>query len=142
MDPLTAIAFAGTVLSFVDFSWKLLTGTCDVYRSSKGMTEHNAQISNVINELRSVTEDLHEAPSGNNKHEKALRQLGSKCSELGDELMGLLKELKRGDKKNSLWSSFRVKLVSMRKASEVEYMVEQLDEYRSEIMLRLTLLLR
>ena len=125
MDPLTAIAFAGTVLTFVDFSWKVLTGTCDVYQSAKGMTEQNAQISDVIAELRSVSEDLDEAPSGNNKHEKALRHLAAECSKLAGELMELLKKLKRGDKKNSLWSSFRVKLVSMRKAHEVEDMVER-----------------
>lgn len=142
MDPLSAIAFAGTILAFVDFSWKVLTGTCDVYQSAKGMSEQNVQISDVIDELRSVAEDLDEAPSGNNKHEKALRRLGSECSELAGELMGLLKKLKRGDKKNSLWSSFRVTLRSMRKAHDVEDMMERLVEYRSEITLRLTGLLR
>lgn len=56
--------------------------------------------------------------------------------------MNLLKKLKRGDKKNSLWSSFRLKILSMREAHEVEDMMERLSEYRSEIMLRLTLLFK
>ncbi|KAK3304949.1 uncharacterized protein B0T15DRAFT_256211 [Chaetomium strumarium] len=55
--------------------------------------------------------------------------------------MNFLKKLKRGEKKNSVWRSLQVKWMSMRKAGEVESMADRLSEYRSEIMLRLSLIL-
>ncbi|KAK0716213.1 hypothetical protein B0H67DRAFT_645858 [Lasiosphaeris hirsuta] len=79
--------------------------------------------------------------TGDSKHEKALRRLAAECSELSVELMSLLKKLKRHEKKNSVWGSLRVKWASIRKASDVESMVESLREYRSEIMLRLILMM-
>ncbi|KAK3984996.1 vegetative incompatibility HET-E-1 protein [Cladorrhinum sp. PSN332] len=141
MDPLTAVAFAGTIITFVDFSWSLLTGTCDVYRSSTGMTQQNARIGDVIKDLRDVSDDLEEVPAGNSKHEKALRNLAQDCSELATELIDLLKKLRRTDKKNTVWSSFKVKWASLMKADEMEDMSERLRDYRSEIMLRLNLML-
>ncbi|KAK4224836.1 hypothetical protein QBC38DRAFT_286350 [Podospora fimiseda] len=141
IDPLTAFAFAGTVITFVDFSWSLLIGTCDVYRSPTCMTQENARIGDIIHHLRDITADLEATPTGNSKHDKALRNLANDCSELATKLMDLLKKLKRNEKKNSIWSSLKVKWASLRKAGDVEDMVERLRDYRSEIILRLNLML-
>lgn len=142
MDPVSAVGFAASILTFIDFSWNLITGSCEVYRSATGMTIENAHTSDVINDLRGVSEDLEGGILGNSKHEKALIRLASECSELADELMNLLKKLKRDEKKKSMWSSLQVKWASMRKADEVTAMIERLREFRSEIMLRLSLMLR
>ncbi|KAK4463658.1 hypothetical protein QBC42DRAFT_265318 [Cladorrhinum samala] len=141
MDPLTAVAFAGTIITFVDFSWSLLTGTYDVYGSSTGMTQQNARINDIISDLRDVSADLEGGLPVNSKHEKALRDLAAECSELAEELAALLKRLKRDEKKNSLWSSLKVKWASLMKAGDVEDMMERLWDYRSQIMLRLSLIL-
>ena len=141
MDPLTAVAFAGTIITFVDFSWSLLTGTYDVYGSSTGMTQQNARINDIISDLRDVSADLEGGLPVNSKHEKALRDLAAECSELAEELAALLKRLKRDEKKNSLWSSLKVKWASLMKAGDVEDMMERLRDYRSQIMLRLSLIL-
>jgi hypothetical protein len=142
MDPFSAVGFAGTIITFVDFSWKLIKGTCEVYQSLSGQTVENACLNDVIADLRSVSEDLDGAPTGNSKHARALQKLAAMCLDLSRDLMKLLKELKRGERKNSVWRSLQVKWMSMRKAGEVESLAERLSEYRSEIMLRLSLMLR
>ncbi|KAK3360994.1 hypothetical protein B0T24DRAFT_643303 [Lasiosphaeria ovina] len=142
MDPFTAVSFAATILAFVDFSWGLAKGTYEVYQSATGQTVENVHINDVISDLRSVSEDLDGTPSGDSKHEKALRRLAAECSELSAELMALLKKLKRSEKKNSVWGSLRVKWASIRKAADVESILDRLREYRSEIMLRLSLMLK
>ncbi|KAK4182261.1 hypothetical protein QBC35DRAFT_345141, partial [Podospora australis] len=142
MDPFSAVAFAGTILTFVDFSWTLIKGSYEVYQSVTGATVKNAHINDVISHLRSVSEDLDGTPTGDSKHEKALRKLAAECSELSTELMTLLTKLKRSEEKNMVWSSLRAKWASMRKSSDVASMLERLHDYRSEIMLRLNLMLR
>lgn len=124
MDSLSTVAFAGTIITFVDFSWSLLTGTYDVYRSSTGITQQNARINDIISDLRDVSADLKGGLPVNSKHGKALRDFASECSELAEELAALLKKLKRDEKKNSLWSSLKVKWASVIKAGDVEDMAK------------------
>jgi hypothetical protein len=141
MDPVTALNLASSILSFVDYATKIVIGTYEVYKSVSGTTEENAHIDTVIGDLREATYDLDSNLVGKTKHEKALKELASKCETLSDELSRLLKKLAvSGD--HSTWKSLKVKIKSMRKEKEVAGMEKRLGEYRSEILLRLTLILK
>ena len=143
MDPITAVGFASSILSFVDISWSLLTGTCEVYRSFTGATIGNAHIGTIITDLDEVSDELHTEfrRVEESKHAKVLRRLARQCLELSQELSGLLKTLKRQEK-NSIWRSFKVQWDSMRKSDDVKSLKERLEDYRSQILLRLTMMLR
>jgi hypothetical protein len=141
MDPITAIGFASSILTFVEFSWNLISGTCEIYTSPNGSTSENAHISHVIKDFRKVTHGLDSDFEGNSRHEKALHKLASKCAELSQELLELLRRLKVKEG-HSKWRSFQVKWASMRKHKDVESMESRLREYRSQILIRLNLMLR
>jgi hypothetical protein len=141
MDPVTAIGFAASILQFVDFSWSLLTGTYEVYKSASGTTAQNAHINTVIQDLHEVTEGLDLDVRAKSKHEKALKALASECKKLSKELLQLLEKLKTGEK-SSTWKSLKVKLASMLKAKEVANLEKRLGEYRSQILLRINIMLR
>jgi hypothetical protein len=141
MDPATAIGFAASILTFVDFSWNLITGTYEVYKSTTGTTSENAHVSTVIDDLQEVTEGLTSDVEGKNKHEKDLCKLAGHCYNLSKDLLKILEKLKVTEK-NSKWESLKVKWASLRKEKEVASIEKKLDRYRSQILIRLNIMLK
>jgi len=139
MDPVTAVGFAASILTFIDFSHKVITGTIEVFKS--GSTSENVYISEVIGDLKDATEELRKRPTGKSHHEKALHQLSIPCQELAQQLINLLKQLSTTPGQ-SKWVSVRVALRSMRKNGEVVELEKKLDKYRSQILLRLIQIVR
>ena len=139
MDPITAVGFAASILNFIDYSHKVVTGTIEVFRS--GSTAKNVHISEVISDLQDAAKDLTKLPPGRSYHEKALHQLSASCQELAKELTTLLARLSTTDR-HSKWTSVRVALRSMRKDGKVAELESTLDKYRSQVLLRLTQIVR
>jgi hypothetical protein len=141
MDPVTAIGFAASILTFVDFSWNLITGTYEVYKSSTGTTSETAHISTVIGDLQEVSEGLNSDVEGKTTHEKYLCKLAGQCNHLSKDLLKILGKLEVTEK-DSKWQSLKVKWAGMRKEKEVASIEKRLDRYRSQILIRLNLMLK
>lgn len=58
MDPLTAIGLAGNILTFIDFSYKVISGVNKVLSAPNGMTPENERLSVLVEDLNVVTLDL------------------------------------------------------------------------------------
>ncbi|KAF6827838.1 hypothetical protein CPLU01_08857 [Colletotrichum plurivorum] len=141
MDPLSAVGFASSILTFVEFSFKVISGTLEIVRS--GNTAENAHVSVVINDLHRIAKNLRQlsaAPNGSTYHDDGLDSLTSECLAISNELVALLQKLKikAGDSK---WKSINVSLRSMWARGDVAYLENRLDKCRSQIMMRLLLLL-
>jgi hypothetical protein len=141
MDPITAVGFAASILQFIDFSWGVITGTYEVYKSATGTTLENAHINTVVNDLERVTDGLISDFEVKTKNEKELCKLADKCHDLSQDLSKILKKLQVLEK-NSKWRSLRVKIASMRKEKEIASIEDRLDRYRSQILVRLNFMLR
>jgi hypothetical protein len=141
MDPITAIGFAASIITFIDFASKIVTGTYEIYQSANGTTEENEHVTNIIENLHDAAADLDSDLLGKTKHERALKDLASKCEKLSDELLGFLQKL-AAPGNHSTWQSLKVTIRNMRKEKEVIGMEKRLSEYRSQILLRLTLMLK
>jgi len=139
MDPITAVGFASAILTFIDFSHQLISGTFEVIKS--GSTSENAHVSVVINDLRHITKELSNRPPGNSKHNEALNTLASECCGLSNDIQKLLEKLKV-TAESSKWKSIKITLRSMWKKGEVAELERRLDEYRSQILLHLALMLQ
>ena len=139
MDPITAVGFAASILTFIDFGYKLVTGTLEVLKT--GSLSENTHVSIVINDFHAVVKPLAQQPTGKSGHEIALRDLAKRCQEISQKLTDLLQTLKT-DPKRSSWKSVKVVLRSMWKKGEVADLEEQLCSYRSEIMVHLVAILR
>ncbi|KAH9208161.1 hypothetical protein DL95DRAFT_231652, partial [Leptodontidium sp. 2 PMI_412] len=134
MDPITAVGFAASILTFIDFSYKVVTGTAEVFQS--GSTSKNTHLSEIIGDLKNASEKLKDWPTPKSDHEKALQQLSVSCQEVAQRLVNLLARLSTTPGK-SKWMSVRVVLRGMKKDGEVEELENTLDKYRSQIILRL-----
>jgi hypothetical protein len=150
MDPITAVGFAASILTFINFGYEIVTGTLEIAKS--GSTAENIHVSAVIGDLHDVVKSLSPPPSnpsGNpvgkpatmSVHEKALKGLAEKCQELSNELVTLLENLSITPG-SSLWKSARVTLRNMRKKGKVADLENRLDKYRSEMLVRIVLMLK
>jgi hypothetical protein len=141
MDPITAVGFAASILQFIDFSWGVITGTYEIYKSTTGSTYENAHISTIVDDLERATDGLISDVEGKTKNEKELCKLADKCHDLSQDLLKILKQLQVSEK-NSKWQSLKVKVASMRKEKEIASIEGRLDRYRSQILVRLNFMLR
>lgn len=138
MDPATAIGTASAILSFIEFSWKLVAGANEIYRSVDRTSEENSKIRDEIHKLQSVTEDLETRHLGNSKPEKVLKDLRSECNKLSEELMGTLRKLQGN---GSFLRALKVTLKSMYKKNDISSVQGRLARYTSQIIMVLNTML-
>lgn len=141
MDPLTAIGLAGNILTFIDYSYKVISGVNKVLSTSSGMTPENERLSVLVADLNLVTKDLVTDIPARTENEKQLCALAANCHALSGELYQALRRLKVGDKK-SKWEGLVVKWNSMRKEKEIESIERRLNGYQSQILIRLQVMFR
>lgn len=143
MDGVSAIGLAASILTFIDFSWNLLSGTRDVYQSASGTTTENAHIYTVITDLQNASLGLHldRTERSVSRHLQQLGFVADDCVLISQKLMDLLNDVRRKEG-NVLWQSFKTKWKSMRSDSEVKKLLADLTLYRSQIILRLNLILK
>lgn len=141
MDPLTAIGLAGNIITFIDFSYKVISGLNKGLDAANGMTTENANLEQLVQDLTAITEDLISDAPPRTENEKRLHQLAVNCHAHSQELIQILRSLKVGDKK-SKWQGVVVKWQSMRKEKEIEALERRLNEYQSEILIRLQVIFK
>lgn len=141
MDPLTALALAGNIVTFIDFSYQLISGTYQVLNSASGTTTENATLNVVVDDLNTVTKRLAVPGPGQTENEMELCSLAAACHALSVELSTILNQLKLTDK-NSKWGSLQVKWRSMRKQQDITSMEQRLNSFRTQIIFRLQMMLR
>lgn len=142
MDPASAIGVASSVLAFIDFSWKLIHGTVEIYRSPDGTSDENARLEDVMDDVKSLAESLQAGVSVRTKAERNIKRLAQDCQEDAEELLGLLSEMKVPGKRKTVWRSLGAKWMSILKKEKVTDLRSRLHDSRADLMLNLTLLLQ
>jgi len=141
MEPVSAVGLASSIITFVEFAFKLVTGALEVYRSVDGTLEENARLERVIGDLNSIVDDLGKKGGGGCRSERAIRDLAVECQADAELLVDILKSLKVPGRR-TLWKSVTAQWKALLRKDEITGLKERLREYRSEIMLNLMLLLR
>jgi len=139
MDPISAIGFAASILTFVDFSWSLVHGAYQLRSSASGTTAENAHVKNVLDDLLEVTDDIDTNFKATGKHERALLRLAKNCTTVSKDLEKVLRKLQA--KNDSTWESLKVTWRSMRKEKTVADIEKRLGVYREELIVRLNLIM-
>ena len=141
MDPITAIGLAAAVIDFVGFSWGLVTGAREIYRSANGTLDENKHLEDIMGDLDSIADDLNETSPGGTRAERAIKQLAKDCQAESAALLVILGTLKVRGKK-TVWKSLKAKFESLLAKEDVDELKGRLQEYRSEITTNLILVLR
>jgi len=143
MEPVTAIGLAAAVVQFVDFSWGLIKGANEIYRSADGVLHDNARTEAVIDDLDRIATELSKSDvcASSTAPERAVKKIGEYCLEDTKKLMGYLKKLKVGEKRTA-WKAIKASFWSRISKDDIDELKENLDYYRSEINTNLLLILR
>jgi hypothetical protein len=145
LDAMSALSLAATIVQFVDFSSKVVSKGCHLYKSPDGALPENEQLRFMITDLRDLNRRLqhHETLGCLTKEERALEDLSSRCEEIGTELLGKLATLQvANEAKFRKWKSFRQGLKTVWSQEGLDKMAASLSDYRSQLELHILLSLR
>ena len=141
MVSLSAISLASNIIDFIGFSWGLIKGTKEIYRSTKGTLDENERLEVVIRDLGRISKNLSRDTTGSTDSELAVKQLAEDCREDSAQLLAHLEKLKvRGQ--ITIWKSLKSKFLSLMSKDEIDALKGRLEFYRSEINTNLILILQ
>ncbi|ETS87088.1 hypothetical protein PFICI_00916 [Pestalotiopsis fici W106-1] len=104
MEPITALAFAGNVLQFVEFAFKIARAGHAFYRTEDG-SEGGLELEDVYERLQALSGQLSlTINNGMSRDEKAVAELGTSCRADCDHLLQIIQTLRSQGQK---WKSFR-----------------------------------
>lgn len=148
MDPVTALGVVASVVQFVEFTGKLVYGTCVIYKNAKNGEETHSDIETIAENLRQLAQELVQSPishKGTDKQlserENSMRKLCQNCQETATELIGTLEKLKSVGQP-SYWLSFRKALATVWRESEIQGLQKRLDSFRQQISLQVLVSVR
>ena len=140
MDPIAAIGLAGNIVQFVDFPWKILSETRDLYESTTGASADNDVLESISKDLINLNDAL-TAPSSAGAIPNRLRILAGQCKGVAEELLEVLDKIKvKGSHRK--WKSFMQALRSVWKKEQIENLFKRMERLRNGMQLRLPLMLR
>lgn len=142
MDPLTAIGLASNILSFIDFSARLLKGAKEIHDSQHGVLEENRSRETTVREMQRMSTRMLAPGSGDNpEDDSSLSNLARECRGLSTQLISLLEKIKpkvSGSTTQSLASAMRNKIHDSERAS----LEARLNDCRAQLHLELSNLTR
>ncbi|KAK6955382.1 hypothetical protein Daesc_003017 [Daldinia eschscholtzii] len=135
-DPFTALGTASSILTLVEFTWKLLTNTYTTYKSTTGGDDSNRILSLIAEDVTRFAEAISMA----HDCEDGLRELVEEARSISRELLEVLEKLQvRGIK--TAWKSFVVTLNELWQSSEVKTLSERLIKLQNAIIFHMQKLL-
>jgi hypothetical protein len=142
MDPFTTISLVTNILTFVEFSAKVLKGASEIYRSPTGTLEDNRSREISLSQMQEFSLKLLAPDKANFMGEdKQLCILAEECRVLSRDFIDLLGKIKAKDptsKSQSFWSSVKSRYYENEKQS----LEERLDGCRKQLELQLNYVTR
>ena len=139
MDPLSALSLVGTILQFIDFAHKLVSGSKEIYASASGLTAANEFLEVVTEDVRQRSEGIPDSSEfGSSNAGRRLQKLASKSRDIAEAILGILESLKRNAQQPSKWHSFVDIVRSMRKGAELRMLIDQINKLQVQINTDLT----
>ncbi|ROV89580.1 hypothetical protein VMCG_09930 [Cytospora schulzeri] len=121
-----------------EFSWEVVAGAREIYKSADGTSANNAHIRKIASNLQGLTENLGTGALGGSKPESDLRRLATDCNALSTELKTILQKLQST---GGIRNAMKVKWRTIRKKDEISSTRGRLAEYTSQITLAIDTLL-
>lgn len=130
MDPLTAFGLANNILTFIDFTAKVISISTELYESKSGASHDHADIEFVAKHIRELANQIiipEVAKAVRPQEQSDLSNIGTRCREVADELLSVLTDL-RVREPNARWQSFHQALRSQWKQAAIDRLQRRLSE--------------
>lgn len=139
LEAFGAIALAGNILQFIEFTSKVVSKSVDVYHSASGASQENIVLQTITEELRRLSDSIAVEHVGASEDDQALVTLAGLCRAQAVKLMTVLQGLNvRADGKQSRkWESVYQALKSEWKKDEIEEFQKTLARFQTQIIFQL-----
>lgn len=132
------IGLAASIAQFVDFGYKLLSGSKEIYNSVHGSKDENLDLELIVEDIKNLNKEV-STVALRSKDEVALRKLAEESEKLADDLLGTLQKLTaRKDVLSSKLESVRVAAQSFRKRKAIQKLEERLHRIEERLRARLS----
>lgn len=145
---LSALSVAASLIQVVDFAGKIVSKGRQLYRSSDGLLQEQAQTETVAIRLRQLAQNLKDAvgePNYKPRHseEFQLKTICEECSGISEKLLSYLGQLKvPKEDDHRKWKSFRQALKNVWSKRELDDLAKRLAELRNELGTQILVSLR
>ncbi|KAK8135720.1 hypothetical protein PG984_003660 [Apiospora sp. TS-2023a] len=136
MDPLSAFSLATNILTFVEFSYKLVADARAVYKSVAGTSDNNRALETIATQITQQNSLLVSLPT----YPKDLQALCVECNNVASDLLLAIKKL-RGKGKNRGWESFKVALREIWGQAKIDNLEERLQQLQQQLIARMQFLI-
>ena len=127
MDPFSALALAGKILDFVDFTWKLVSETREVYKSLEGSGENVRLLDTISEDIRNHNNAITESVP-----DSSLQEIIRDCTKINKGLQDALDNLKvKG--KQAKWESFVVALKGVWRQGKIDKLYSNVARLQGRI---------
>lgn len=144
MDPCTAIGTASAILSFIEFSAKLIATANEIRSSTSGLKDEHEEIGLAIGRLEDLTGHLAAQDLVNNTpthRDRKLLELKKGCTTVSSELQKILQSI-RAKKPASKHGSIQYAFKTWRHQGKIVELQSRLDRYRQEVLSLLAVLMK
>jgi hypothetical protein len=142
MDPFAAIGLASNIISFVDYSTKIVNGAREIYDSTSGMTQENKSLESIVSEMKELSSKLlPHTGSARSENEEALCRIAAECNIISDHILEHLSKTKPKDSKSKRDVLFAAVKNKFREKERLE-LEKRLANCRSQLDLQLNFLTR
>ena len=152
LDPLTAISLASAIVQFVDFGSKVVRGACEIYNSTDGALQENADLEDKTLRISQLNDkilqpsNIASSSEAIFSEERKLDELASISKVVARELLSLLHDFRgvRRSGSHHKWQSFH-KAVSAQtpwNKEKVQRLESKLKGLQEEISCYLVVMMR
>jgi len=136
-DPVTIISLVASILTFVDFGLKVVSGTRSIRDSAHGTTAEVHELDLIVEDVRSSNDLVKKQQSSGqklSKDEQRILSMVAECENLVGELRKAISKLKvRTDARSKTLESARVFTQSFLKQSDIQALRTRLDKLDERI---------
>ncbi|KAB5580897.1 hypothetical protein GE09DRAFT_455775 [Coniochaeta sp. 2T2.1] len=143
MESLAALGLAANIAQFLELGAKIFKDVREITDAGSTISAgHLSTLAADLNHLGARLKDQHTSTAlSSGSEEQALCDLASKCSEAAAELTDILESIVRDNPKRAKWKSTLAAFRTVWHQDRINMLAERLAEYRSQLTLRLLMVL-
>lgn len=126
LDPVSAIGLAGNIITFIDFTSKILTESSRIYHSGTATAE-NLELEYIAESLRGFGVQLNPTPNG------GFSATLEACKRVADELLQTIHALEPRNGRHKKWTSFCKALASVWHKDKILALQKRLSSLRDQV---------
>lgn len=123
-DPFTIIGLTASIVSFIDFSLKIVSSGRSLFNSSHDTTKELQELGYIVDDIRKKNKELQELEKNStrkpHKDETQALFMAKVSDELAEDLEKILNTLKKRPGKSRLYESGRIAVQHQVKAADIK----------------------